>query len=195
MPKLVMANISLISSRLLKAGLLLLFIFLVYLINLDYLSFAQSSDQNIRIVYKNNLLTLSAKDADLKNVLLKLAYKTNIKVWFPNSLKKKITIKFSKISLGKSLEKLLKGLNHVILYSGPSKGQAAVSGVYVFKKSKKSGRVRASERQKANRIRAYERRIESLKSQLSRIDVNSRRGKSYLRQIQRLENNIERLQR
>jgi hypothetical protein len=38
--------------------------------------------------YNKNLITISAQNADLKNVLLKLAKKTNIIVRFSDSLEK-----------------------------------------------------------------------------------------------------------
>jgi hypothetical protein len=144
--------------------------------------------------YDNNLLTISARDADLKNVLLKLADITNIYVRFPLSLQKKVTIKKNGISIRQALEILLNGLNHAITYSGPSKNRLAISGVFIFKKSKKSRQATGSEIRMANRIRAYERQIESLRQHLSRVDENSGQGKGYLRAIKVLEKNIARLE-
>ncbi|MEA3361637.1 MAG: hypothetical protein U9R17_19810 [Thermodesulfobacteriota bacterium] len=177
--------------RLKKAGVFLIFIFLVHLTIADCFLYAQSSHQKIRIRYINNLLTISAKNADLKNILLRLAEKTNIYVNFPIYLKKKITIKKSKIPLREALKRLLVGLNHAIIYSGSSKKQALISEVFVFTKPKKSRKVSGIERLMANRIKV----IESLKKKLSKINENSRRGKGYIRRIRVLKKNIERLKR
>jgi predicted RNase H-like nuclease (RuvC/YqgF family) len=148
--------------------------------------------------YQNNLLTLSAQKADIKNVLLKLSDKTGIYVRFPESLKKQITTKMSGVSLGEALSKILKGLNHVIIYSGSRKNRAVVSDVFVYMKSKKSGMSRRSaahEKQIAARIRSYERRLKSLNEKLSRFDENSRQGRRYLKQKRSYENIIENLER
>jgi hypothetical protein len=72
-----------------------------------------------------------ANDAYLKNVLFKLAEKSNFYIQVPVSLNKKITINKKEISLRDALRKLLKGLNHAIVYSVSSKKQATISEVYV----------------------------------------------------------------
>jgi predicted RNase H-like nuclease (RuvC/YqgF family) len=142
-----------------------------------------------------------AENADLKQVLLKLEDKTGIDVTFPNSLEKKITARMSGISLSEALPRLLGGVNYAIIHSGSKKTRTVVSEVFVFKKSKRSrtpfqaGALRSSERQIANRIRNYERRIKSLKKNLSKVDQNSSRGKRYLRQIRSYEHTIEKLKR
>ena len=175
-----------------KVELLLVFIFLIHLTSTNYYLYAQSPYQNVHINYKNNLLTISAKDVDLKNVLSKLSDETNIYVHFPVSLKKTITIDKSNISLREAFESLLVELNCLILYSGPSRNQSTISEVFVLPKSTKSRRQSGNERHIANRIRAYKKRIESLTKRLQNIDENSRRGKRYLTQIRQLERNIER---
>ena len=177
-----------------KAGFLLLLISLVYLTILDCLVNAQGSDQQLRITYNNNLLTISAEDADLQNLLLKLADNTNIYIRFPASLEKKITISKKKISLRDALKTILREFNYAIIYSGSDKNQTFISKVIVFKKSKKSRQQRVNEARIANRMRAYEKQIESLKENLLKIDENSSRGKRYLRRIRILEKKIERLQ-
>lgn len=159
---------------------------------------AQTFYPNIQIDYTNNLLTLSAKKADLKNVLLKLSEKTGIYVRFPNSIKKQITTKMSDVSLKEALSKILKGMNHAIVYSGSKKNRTVVSEVFVYMKPSKSIISRRStslNRQIAARIKSYERRLESLNKKLSRLDKNSRIGKRYLRQIRSYQNVIENLKR
>ena len=96
------------------------------------MSYAQTFKQNLRIEYNKNLITISAQNADLKNVLLKLAKKTNIMVRFPDSLEKKITIKLSKHSLNEALSRILKGLDHAIIYSASKNNRTVVSEVIVY---------------------------------------------------------------
>ena len=178
-----------------KAALPLLLTFLLHLTTINHCIYAQSSFQKLRISYKNNLLTIYAKDAALKKVFLKLADKTNIYFKFPVSLKKRITYEKSGISIREALRRLLKGLNYYIIYSGSSKKQDAISEVVVLTKAKKSRRLSSRERRVVRSIKSYKRQIESLKKKLAGIDENSRRGKRYLRRIRLLEDKIKRLER
>jgi type II secretory pathway component GspD/PulD (secretin) len=174
------------------------FIFLIYFTSVNSSIYAQTSNITLRIDYKNNLLTVSAQNADLKNILLKISDKTGVYVRFPSSLKKQITIRMSGLSLKETLSRLLKGINYALVYSGSRKNRAIVSEVFVFKKlerSRISSRARVRERQLSHRIRYYERRLESLKKKLSKVNKNSRRGKSYLRQIRSYENSLENLKK
>jgi predicted RNase H-like nuclease (RuvC/YqgF family) len=141
------------------------------------------------------LINISAQNADLKNVLLELANKTGISVKFSNSLEKRITIKISGYSLNEALSRVLKGLNHVIIYSGSRKNRNIVSEVLVYKMLKRSRISRPHEKQITKRIKLYERRLESLKKKLSQVGKSSRQGKLYLRQIRSYENIIEKYKR
>ena len=175
-----------------------LFIFLIYFISVNFSIYAQASNIKLRIDYKNNLLTVSAQDADLKNVLLRLADKTGVYVRFPSSLKKQITIEMSGLSLEETFSRLLKGINYALVYSGSGKNRAIVSEVFVFKKlerSRISSRTRGRERQLSHRIRYYERQLESLRKKLSKVNKNTRQGKSYLRQIRFYEKTLENLKK
>lgn len=175
-----------------------LVIFTIYFTSIISFSDAQTFNPNIQIDYKNNLLTLSAKKADIKNVLLKLSETTGIYVRFPNSLKKQITTKMSNVSLKQALSKILKGMNHAIVYSGSKKNRTVVSEVFVYMKPSKSiisRRSASRNRQIAARIRSYERRLDSLNEKLSKFDKNGRQGKRYLRQIRSYQNAIESLKR
>ena len=176
-----------------KSGLLFIFMFPLLLLSGNHLSYAQSLSSNFRLTFKNNLLTISAKNADLKNVLSNLADKTDISIGYPDSLDKKITLNKGRISIKEALKRLLKGLNYAIIYSGSRQNKAVISHVLVFKKSKKTARFGVNEQRIANRIKSYERQLELLRNRLSRVDENSRRGKNYLRRINLIEKNIERL--
>ena len=83
-------NKSLKSLRLKEAGAILIFIFLALHLTIESSSiYAQSNDQKMLISYKNDLLSISTKDADLKKVLLELSDKTNINIKLPVYIYKK----------------------------------------------------------------------------------------------------------
>jgi len=213
-------NNSLKSSRLKEAGAILIFIFLALHLTIESSPiYAQSNNQKILISYKNDLLSISTKDADLKKVLLKLSEKTNINIKLPVDIDKKITINKNGISLGEGLKYILKNLNHIILYSGIKNNKLMISRVIVFSESKKSTKLTDSktqaassktqaassetqaassviqlpnsEMQAADIIKGYEKQIEILKKELSTIPENSRRRKHYIKRIIILEKLIE----
>jgi hypothetical protein len=183
------------SLRLTKIGLIVILLLLLQATVAGFKLNAQGSSIDFRLIRRNNLFSISARDADLKKVLQALAKKANIYVAFPSSLKRKITIQQNGIKLGEALKKLLKGMNHLIIYSGPNIKKAKISEVFVLPKSKKPGPQSAKERRLAIRVNNYKRQIETLRHRLSTIDENSRRGQGYIRRIQRLEKNIERLEK
>ena len=214
------SNNPLISISLKEAGARLIFIFLILLLTTANSSlYAESTNQNILITYKENVLSISAKDADLKKVLFELADETSIDIQLPLSLDKKITINRSGISLNEGLKDILKDLNYIILYSGIKDNKLLISKVIIFPKSKISTTLPDGKIQQTNseipstkneepsatregssvtredslaaRIKFYERQIESLKQRLSKIDENSRLGRKYSRQIKRFEKLIE----
>ena len=173
-----------------------LFISVILLTGVSSLSTAQTFNPNLHIDYKNNLLTLTAEKADLKNVLMELSDITGIYVKYPSSLQKQITTKLSRVPLGEALAKILKGTNHAIIYSGEGKKGAVVLKVFVYKESTRSRiSVPSMPRDElvAGRIRSYENRIKLLNKKLSGMDKNSRLGKRYLRQKRSYEKIIENL--
>jgi hypothetical protein len=172
---------------------MLIFIFLFHLIPFNYLLYAQSPSSKFQLTVKNNVLTISAKNADLKNVLLSLAGEADISIGYPDSLDKKVTLYKRRIPLKQALVRLLKGLSYAIIYSGSKQNKAIISDVLIFKESKKTNRLGANERRIANRIRSYERQLEYLRNRLSKVEANSRRGKNYIRRIDLIEKNIEKL--
>ena len=214
------SNNPLLSIRLKEVGARLIFVFLILLLTSANSSlYAESTNQNILITYKENVLSIRAKDADLKKVLFELADETNIDIQLPLSLDKKITINRSGISLNEGLKDILKDLNYIILYSGIEDNNVLISKVIIFQKSNTSttlpdGKIQQTnsdipstenEEPSANRegssvtredslaarIKFYERQIESLKQRLTKIDENSRLGRKYSRQIKRFEKLIE----
>ena len=170
-----------------------LFIFTPEMTTANPVSIAENSPKGIDISYAENRLTLSAKEADLKTVLLTLADSANFYIEVPISLIEKTTIDLTNIPLKDAIDRLLIGLNHLIIYSGPDKSHSSISEVYVLSKIKRSKRLYGREKWLARRMAGYQKQIESLNRKLSKIDHNSRRGKSYLRRIRLLNKQIERL--
>ena len=195
------SNNLLISLRPKEFRALLIFVLLaLYFTTAISSIYAESTNQEISINYKKNLLSIWTKDADLKKILFELADKTNIYVEFPVSLKKTITINKSGISLSEALKGILKDLNYAIFYSGIKNKRPLISQVIIYSDTNISGKLKSSKIQSANKIKgyerqinSYERRIESTKKKLSEVDENSRRGKMYSSRIKRLEKLIESL--
>jgi type II secretory pathway component GspD/PulD (secretin) len=178
-----------------KIGVLLLLIVLLQAAGASRYACAQDYSQDLHITYQNNQLDISARDVDIKTILLKLAEITHTHVRFPDSIKKEITLKRSGISLKKALQRLLEGFNHAIVYTRVSETRTKVAEVYVFSEAKMNRRTSSAERRADNRIRLYERQIESIKKRLATMDASSSRARSYSRRIEILEQKIENLRR
>jgi hypothetical protein len=158
------------------------------------------------------LITISAQNADLKNVLLKLADKTNIIVRVPNSLKKQITIKLSENSLDEALSRILRNMNYAIIYSGVKNNRTVVSEVLVYNKSESSkisnrsisrekninDRIKKPRDENIDRsrlIKSLERRLKNLNKKWSLGNISNSQRERYLKQIRAYENKIEKLKR
>ncbi|MEJ2039542.1 MAG: hypothetical protein P8X55_11495, partial [Desulfosarcinaceae bacterium] len=97
----------------------------------------QADEGDIQMSYKDHLLTIRTQQADIKNILLRISDETGIFVRFPKDISKQISIALVDTPLAKALNKLLRGLNHAIIYSPPKKRQASrVDRVYVFQEAK-----------------------------------------------------------
>ncbi len=152
------------------------------------------------MTYKEKLLSLSAEKADLKSILIDLAKRADISIRYPASLDKEVTLQINESTLDNALDRILKGVNYSIIYTGTSKNPV-ISDVYVVdqNKNRSSARARTSSSSSSNnsrietRIRSYERRIETLKKNLEKVDEDSTRGKSYSNRIQSYQKNIEKL--
>jgi hypothetical protein len=193
-----------------KIKFLHLCIYIISFTSVIPLSYAQTSNPNLSLIYKNNLITISAQNADLKNVLLELADKTNIMVRIPNSLKKQITIKLSGNSLDEALSRILRDMNYAIIYSGGKNNRTVISEVLVYNKSESSeisnrleshdknvnGRIETPFGKNIDRsrlIKSLENRLKSLNKKLSLGSISSSQRERYLKQIRAYENEIEKL--
>jgi type II secretory pathway component HofQ len=158
------------------------------------LAHAQDAGSEYRVGYDDGLLTISAKEANLKRILTLVADEADILVRFPQNLSRQITINLSAVPLRRALRRLLRGENYAFIYEG-----SEISEVYVAPESSAPSRSRSYARpqQRADRIRAsierYEKRLETLKNRMAQVDETSRRGKVIGRQIRSTERTIERL--
>jgi len=147
------------------------FPFLLILICLIYMSLpihAQTASNSIRMDYRNNLLTLEAKNADLKNVLLSLSDEAGVVVKFPDDLKKKITLELSGIPLDHAIKKILKGINNAVIYSLSKKEKTSeISKIYVFQEAEATTLSRNNQRM-VNTIKNYEKKLNPLKKSCTR---------------------------
>ena len=195
-----------------KIKFLHIYIYIILFTSVISLSYAQTSNPNLRLIYKNNLITISAQNADLKNVLLELADKTNIIIRVPNSLKKRITITLSENSLDEALSRILRDMNYAIIYSGEKNNRTVISEVLIYNESESSEvssrseysnrninnsiqKPRGKKVDRSRLIKSLERRLENLNKKLSLGNISSSQRERYLKQIRAYENKIEQLKR
>jgi hypothetical protein len=178
---------------------LLILLLLILLLLIFLLCPAVVTASTIEMDFRDNRLSVSAVDADIKDILLRLSEEAGIYVQFPKALQKKISLNLSDVELEKALPRLLKGLNYATVFSIPlGTDRPQVSKVYVFEDYKISARARRSarrERQTRNRISQYEKRIASIQKRLDRVSHDSSAGKRYQRQIRSYKQKIDRLER
>ena len=195
-----------------KIKFLHIYIYIILFTSVISLSYAQTSNPNLRLIYKNNLITISAQNAHLKNVLLELADKTNIIIRVPNSLKKRITITLSENSLDEALSRILRDMNYAIIYSGEKNNRTVISEVLIYNESESSEvssrseysnrninnsiqKPRGKKIDRSRLIKSLERRLENLNKKLSLGNISSSQRERYLKQIRAYENKIEQLKR
>ncbi|BBO78207.1 hypothetical protein DSCW_56240 [Desulfosarcina widdelii] len=155
----------------------------------------QASSLNLRLNNNQRLLQIEARNVDLKEIFSKLAETAHITIEYPVSLQKKVTMKRSDISIADALKEMLKGINHVIFYSGTRSQKARISKVLVFNESEPRKPLSNREKRLARRIQSYRKQIDTLRLRLSSVDSGSSRGRRYSNRIRRLEKSIQRLQR
>jgi hypothetical protein len=85
------------------------------------------------VAYDQGLLSVSLENAQLKEILQVIGEKTGISIRSPEDLNKSITIDFDRIPLEEGLYRILRGINHVLIFSPSNKetGKETVSGVYI----------------------------------------------------------------
>jgi hypothetical protein len=86
------------------------------------------------VAYDQGLLSVSLENAELEEVLEVIGEKTGISIQSPEDLNKSITINFDRVPLEEGLYRILRGINHVLIFSPSEKetGKETVSGVYIL---------------------------------------------------------------
>jgi hypothetical protein len=168
---------------------------LVQLAGVAHICHARKASPALQMRYTNHALQIITKNVDLRSVLDELAKTVGIVVSYPVSLNKKVTMNRQAIPVGQALKEILKGINYVVIYSGPSQQHAEIEEVIVMTKSRQRQLPPGKARRLNQQINRYNRQIKSLQQRSVRVAPDSRQGKRYNRQIKRLQGKIERLER
>lgn len=151
---------------------------------------AQPDDPSVRIEVAGNRLSLTARQADLGHILSRLSEETRTFVSFPADVQRKITTELVEVSVAEAYERLLIGLDYVIIYAGPARRKAEVSEVLVMDGPGNPEPDRGRRGPQARNVAIYEQRVERLRRILAKVGEDSPRGKRYQRQIDNLERRI-----
>jgi hypothetical protein len=160
---------------------------------------ASAIGSTLQLKFRNNRLSISADEADIQTVLLRVSEETGIFFRFPKALQKKISISLSAVTVENALKSILKGLNYATVFSASdSRNNVQVSKVYIFKGYKETARTRRlarRERLNQNRINRYKKRIASIQRRLDKVSPNSAAAKRLNNQKRNYQKTIDRLER
>ena len=105
---------------------------------LGYFSVTASAAINVAYDQRQNTLSLSAENDPVKEVIEKIARAANCKLKIKVSIDDSITVNFDNAPVSRVLSRVLKNLNHVVLYDGdrikeirvyPGKGAVKTSSI------------------------------------------------------------------
>jgi len=161
---------------------------------------------DVQVTSTGDLVSLQARDADIKKILRAFSQSTGIPVAFPESMEDRISVDIVKMPPARALARVLRDINHVIVYSpGQENGAARVAKVFVYEQARggpAAAPVRASnpvstthsrEDRIKRQIARYEERIEAISRGLTTVDPNTIQGQRLQRQMERYQKSIERL--
>ncbi len=181
-------------------------LFAVIILSTAFPVLAQTRGQEFFIYCDRGMLSLSAENIDLNEVLAAVADQAGISVTSPKNLEKLVTAKFSNVPLDQGLRRILKGLSYALMYAPADEknGAESVSGVYVCPKGSRRRRIsrrtsgphvklRTEEERRVAALERYERRLDFLERQMAQVGADSPRGQAIDRQIRLLEQRIEKL--
>lgn len=160
---------------------------------------ASASGSTLQLKFRDNRLSISADEADIQTVLLRVSEETGIFIRFPKALQKKISMSLSAVTLENALKSILKGLNYATVFTvSDNKNKIQISKVYIFKGYKETARTKRlarRERQKRNRINQYKKRIASIQRRLDKVSHSSTDARRLKNQIGNYQKAIDRLER
>ncbi|NIM97180.1 MAG: hypothetical protein GTO24_03555, partial [candidate division Zixibacteria bacterium] len=107
-----------------------------------YFSPSQAQDHVLDVAYNQGLLSVSAENADLQEVLASVAEKTGFLVNIPEGLGKSVTIQFDYVPLEEGLHRILRDMSYALVFSPSDEkdGAGIVSGVFVLSEETKGSR-------------------------------------------------------
>ena len=153
----------------------------------------------LQLHMQDNLLSLSAADADLSAILQRLGEAAGIDFKFPKDVERKITLQFSDVRLETALKRILKGLNYATVYSSAGSGDSPrISAVYIYgikKGGDRTGQSIVPEKPAQHSISDYEKRVKVVQKLLDRVGRDSQAGRRYQKEIENYQRLIERLKR
>ncbi|MBN2040927.1 MAG: hypothetical protein JW864_12860 [Spirochaetes bacterium] len=151
---------------------------------------------NFSMTLKNRILSITAQDADIKNILSEISDITGISVSYPKYINKKVTTRLTKVPLPEALKSLLRGMNYTVIYSYlEKKDRFKVSEIYVLPEYSRRSAVRTKSKfsNTERRIQSYERRIRFLTERMEKLEPDSPRRRTYERRLRNYQNRLDRL--
>jgi hypothetical protein len=95
------------------------------------LASTEARAQRLYVAYDQGLLRVSLENAKLEEVLEIIGEKTGILVRLPEDLSESITVNFDRLPLEKGFYRILRDINHALIFSSSVTGKETVSGVYI----------------------------------------------------------------
>ncbi len=105
---------------------------LSFFLTLPLTSF-EAEGEPFHVVYDSGFLSVAVEKADLQEVLAVIAEKADIWINAPENLKKPVTVEFDRVPLEEALHRVLRDVNHVLVFSPPEgkTGEEILAGVVI----------------------------------------------------------------
>ncbi len=98
------------------------------------LTSVHGQDQRLSVIYDGEgHLSVAVENAELKEVLTAVGEKTGISIRSPENLKRSITVQFDRVPLEEGLHRILRDVNHVLIFSQSDEKNEpeTVTGVFI----------------------------------------------------------------
>ncbi len=136
-----------------------------------------------KLEYEQGRISLEGKTS-VKSFLEELAVLANIDIYILETFKDSSkTVRFKEFPLNKVLDRLLKGYNYAVVYSGEVDTQ---KGVFLLDKDKIKGSFKGRDKKSEKALEPSEK-----KKGLQKMDTRSRKVFKLEKEVQKLENYIE----
>lgn len=91
--------------------------------------------RNMKIVFEEGVLSVSLKEADLKEVLKEISRQSNVEITFNEPIKEKVTLEFANLPLERGLRRLLKNQNYFFTFTKKRKETVDKGAHYVLSRA------------------------------------------------------------